>query len=306
MGNIKYMNQTTLLQGRLGNQLFIYAFARAISLASGAKCVLSEASLTSKHITNRLDCFVLSSDVQFVPQHHLSFFQKLGLSIYARLISPKERMTRFELEQKYRTLLSHMGLFLCEDGYIQPPKAEVYAKKDMLNIGYMQSEKYFAPYKKQILDELTFRPEIKVSCKALADVITSATEATCLHVRLGDYVKNPLHGVADAAYYRRALDHLKQLKPDATIFVFSDNIDLVRQELNLDASVHYIPSNVDDQQTMYLGSLCHNFVISNSSFSWWMQYLSRRDDRLVLAPSRWYARPCPCDIYQDFWTIEEV
>lgn len=296
----------TLLQGRLGNQLFIYAFARAISLASGSKCVLSEAPLKAKHITNRLDCFVLSPDVQFVPEHHLSFLQKLGLSLYARLQSSNKRMARFSLELKYKKLFSRMGLFLCEDGYIQPPTAEEYAKRDMLNIGYVQSEKYFLPYRDQILSELTFRPEIMASCKALADEITGAIEPTCLHVRLGDYVKNPLHGVADAVYYHRALAHLKELKPNATIFVFSDNIDLVRHELNLDASVHYIPSDVDELQTMYLGSLCHNFVISNSSFSWWMQYLSRRDDRLVLAPSRWYARPCPCDIYQDFWTIEEV
>lgn len=29
------MNQTTLLQGRLGNQMFIYAYARALSLRTG-------------------------------------------------------------------------------------------------------------------------------------------------------------------------------------------------------------------------------------------------------------------------------
>lgn len=57
---------------------------------------------------------------------------------------------------------------------------------------------------------------------------------------------------------------------------------------------------------MYLGSLCKNFIIPNSGFSWWMQYLFNKEDRLVIAPSRWYAKECRCDIYQDFWKILDV
>lgn len=296
------MNQTTLLQGRLGNQMFIYAYARALSLRTGGSCVLSESSLKSHNITNRLDCFNLSEDVKFIPSHELSFFQKMGLRFHARFVATvNDRITRHNLEKKYRSLFSFCNLFMCEDGYIPAPQ-----EQDLLSIGYMQSEKFFADHKQTILNEFTFKEDLKDSVKVLAEEITSSMEATCLHVRLGDYVKNPLHGVADAAYYQRALKTLFKHHPNATIFVFSDNIELVKKELNLPESVHCIPAEVDEQQTMYLGSLCKNFVISNSSFSWWMQYLSRYDDKLVIAPSRWYARPCPCDIYLDNWIIEEV
>lgn len=296
------MNQTTLLQGRLGNQMFIYAYARALSLRTGGSCVLSESSLKSHNITNRLDCFNLSEDVKFIPSHELSFLQKMGLRFHARVVSTvNDRIERHNLEKKYRSLFSFYNLFMCEDGYIPAPN-----QQNLLSIGYMQSERFFADHKQTILKEFTFKQGLKDSVKALSDEITSSTEATCLHVRLGDYVKNPLHGVADVAYYQRALKTLFKHRPNATIFVFSDNIELVKKELNLPETVHCIPAEVDEQQTMYLGSLCKNFVISNSSFSWWMQYLSRYDDKLVIAPSRWYARPCPCDIYLDNWIIEEV
>lgn len=296
------MNQTTLLQGRLGNQMFIYAYARALSLRTGGQCVLSESSLKSRNITNRLDCFNTSDDVIFISSHKLSFLQKMGLRFHARFVATvNNRIKRYNLERKYRSLFSFCDLFLCEDGYIPVPN-----QKNILSIGYMQSEEYFADYKHTILNEFTFKEGLKASCKELAMEIIDATEPTCLHVRLGDYVKNPLHGVADSSYYLRAINTLYKCRPNATLFVFSDNIDLVKQSLSLPQTVHCIPANVDEQQTMYLGSLCKNFVISNSSFSWWMQYLSRYEDKLVIAPSRWYARPCPCDIYMDNWILEEV
>lgn len=298
------MNQSTLLQGRLGNQMFIYAYARALSLRIGGSCVLSEASLASHNITNRLGCFKLSPNVEFVKETPLNLLQHIGISFHARYVGNKARMEQHRLEQMCRKLFLSLGLFMCEDGYIEPVPAST--KRNILNIGYFQSEKYFEKYKNIILDDLTFKDSIKKSCKDWADKIKSATEPTCLHVRLGDYVKNPLHGVADASYYRMALSELKKQKPNATIFVFSDNIEVVQKELRLVDAVNYIPSDFNDQQTMYLGSLCQNFVISNSSFSWWMQYLSRKEDRLVLAPSRWYAKPCPCDIYQDNWQLIEI
>ena len=95
----------TLLQGRLGNQLFEYAFARSLSLSLGQKCVFSEAPLRARNISNRLDCFVLSPDVKFVTNHKLTFCQRLALSFYSRCIEGKSRMQKYTLEQKYRNIL---------------------------------------------------------------------------------------------------------------------------------------------------------------------------------------------------------
>ena len=193
---------------------------------------------------------------------------------------------------------------MCHDGYLNI-LSEVRKKNTLCN-GYFQSEKFFYKYRGIILNDLTFSDSVKSSCYSYSEIIKRSFNPICLHIRLGDYVKHSFHGVADINYYVKAIKKIRELKPNSTLFVFSDNIELVKGQLHNISNLIYIPSELSDHQTMYLGSLCDDFIISNSSFSWWMQYLSNKDDRIVIAPSRWYAKPCPCEIYQDNWFLIEV
>ena len=55
-----------------------------------------------------------------------------------------------------------------------------------------------------------------------------------------------------------------------------------------------------------LMSKCKHFILSNSSFSWWAQYLSDSKEKIVVAPSRWYTSGEKTDIYQDSWNLLEI
>ena len=289
------MGEITLaLRGRLGNQMFEYAFAKALSLKYGCKLVIS-----TFWDTNRLACFP-NIKCNVVSNSNVNFLQKIGLYIYAKLTNGKTRMEKFAVEKRYQRFFTALGLILCENGFLNFSPA----RKNNLLIGFFQSAKYFAEYKTQILADFRFDTEnMPADVLKIRDEI-SACSSVCVHIRLGDYVKHPLHGVCTLNYYLRAMEEIQKKSSNQHFFIFSDNIDLVKESIgNYKAEITYIPSSFTDVESMYLGSQCKNFILSNSSFSWWKCYLSGNENKIVFAPDKWFKKPCPCDIYLDSWNL---
>lgn len=172
-------------------------------------------------------------------------------------------------------------------------------------VGWRQSEKFFEERSEEIRD--LFGPT--------EDFITKATQAfpeliskrvCAINVRRGDYLNFPdRHPVVTKEYILKAVDSLKQ-KPDH-IFVLSDDLDWCKDNLSDLPNVKFIDWYEADG--LWLLSLCHDFIISNSTFSWWGAFLSHKADKQIIAPSTWFGPAVlqmgdtPEDIYGDDWTI---
>jgi hypothetical protein len=137
--------------------------------------------------------------------------------------------------------------------------------------GYFQSEKYFSHCEKKIRRLFTFKDEHPL------------IHAVAVHVRRGDYLRQPEHHpVQLMSYYREAMDKFKGQR----FIIFSDDIDWCKTQ----AWGHevYFSEGKSETQDLNIMSRCENFIISNSSYSYWGAWLSDNEDKTVIAPKGWF------------------
>ncbi len=117
-------------------------------------------------------------------------------------------------------------------------------------------------------------------------------QAVSIHVRRGDYVSEKhwksLGCICQRSYYLMALSEIERKVNQPHYYVFSEDLDWVREHLPL-TSATFVDWNKgeDSWQDMMLMSCCHHHIICNSTFSWWGAWLNPLSDKIVVAPKRW-------------------
>lgn len=149
-------------------------------------------------------------------------------------------------------------------------------------IGFFQSEKYFKNIEREIRSDFTFDKEISVPCE---EMISNLNSPVALHVRRTDYLTNPNHNSLSLNYYESAL---QQFASDREVVVFSDDPNWCKEQEIFSNDRFLISENEDNRVDLCLMSLCNDFIIANSSFSWWGAWLSSNEDKIVTCPSRWF------------------
>jgi hypothetical protein len=184
--------------------------------------------------------------------------------------------------------------------------------------GYFQTEKYFKHCKDAVRKEFTFKnKELYSKLKEILNSISSNPKVA-IHIRRGDYVgMQQIHSLCSPEYYDRGLDYIKnKLNLNIDVVVFSDDISWCKSNLNALASKYTLiydqetESEVNyhqhQEQSLMLMTLCDHFVIANSSFSWWGSWMSCNENKITVAPSKWYGNKNfeeYKDIYCDEWVL---
>lgn len=297
------------LMGRLGNQMFIYAFARSLQLKRGN---VDELVLNSSPDTNRLVNLSTGEFLSKTLPCHLSLENKTlwqyFLEIYyGRSAMGKSPRELYDFEKRHQILFIRNGLYFCRNGYL--PIFKSLPEKKIKNIfcnGFFQCEKYFHEYADELKQELMPK-SISTEVMELSNKLLN-NHAVCVFIRLGDYVRHPIHGVCKMDYYVRAMQLLKnKLGRETLYYISSEAPEMVRGLPEFkDFNMILEPKGLQDFETLYLTNQCTHFILSNSSFSWWGYYLSKQQYErrgLVIAPDRWFNTDIPCDIYQSEWIL---
>lgn len=301
------------LAGGLGNQMFLYAFARALALRTGEEVTLLDRqdwkSGAPAHTHCALNALRISPQVHIradaaFAKHHLPLQNTLKVLMIRREQKGGMMAQNWKpFEEKMAPMLNALGLHFVTDGYIPCRRGKgFHFPLDLLAWGYFQSEAYFADHKEVIRAEL--RP-VNAPDPDRAAAIGAAKCPVCLHLRRGDY-QNPENAalqVCTPAYYARCCALVKEQWPEATLFVFSDDILWAQDHLDTAGlpAVYLTPGSAAGD--LALMQLCRHFIISNSTYSWWAQYLGDAPDKQVYAPDRWYANGKESELYLPGWTL---
>jgi len=109
-----------------------------------------------------------------------------------------------------------------------------------------------------------------------------------IHVRFFDAPDDNGTNNTPHAYYSRAVKQMRILVPGAHYYVFSDRPEAAQTCIPLpDDRVTYVSHNNGDENAyadLWLMSLCDNFIIANSTFSWWGAWLAQNKNKIIIAP----------------------
>jgi len=253
--------------GGIGNQMFQYAFGRHLAIRNQSQLFLDISAINQPpegmyydHRYFLLDNFNI--DWKIAELNNLK----------------KEDHYIYQLENKF-----------CFDPYKLELKGNLFLK------GYWQSPLYFSDIKSIILKDFMLKKELEGPNREIANIIIQS-DSVSIHIRRGDYVKNDLwhktFGVCPIDYYKKAINKILEQIKSPVFFIFSDDIEWAKQNLNFIDFPTYFMSNNDPEfnshNDLALMSLCKHNIIANSTFSWWAAYLNENPHKVVIAPNRWF------------------
>jgi len=156
--------------------------------------------------------------------------------------------------------------------------------------GYYQTEKYFSEYREYVMSVFTFKPAIAEAGDNYIQTIRNSNKGfkiASIHVRRGDYTGLPNHHpTCNKEYYDSAISLLKEKTDSIKFVIFSDDPNWCREEFK---GEDFIISDLGNAYyEMCAMSLCDHHIIANSSFSWWGAWLNKSENKIVIAPSRWF------------------
>jgi len=262
-----------IVKGGLGNQLFIYAAARALALRTGRALYLdTRRGYTSDGYgrSYRLDRFRIVAEV--MPE--------------AWRLAPTLRHPRHKIIRAFNKLLPRNARAYLAERHNQPPVqlTELQPQPERVTLlGYWQNEKYFADFAANIRAELVLPTPADEKNQTLGDRF-AAGESVFIHFRRVRY-----QNLLGRDYYQPAIDEIVKRVRQPVFVLFGDDLDWPKQNLDFrGAAVEWVTHNSGDELAdLWLMSRCRHAVVANSSFSWWGAWLGdATPGRLVFAPAQ--------------------
>lgn len=260
----------------LGNQMFIYAAARALAdrLGGTLYCDTSRYAVTMRADRPlELAAFGIAwTEVQLPPYPLQGGMQRLAS--WLRLTEePFRGVPSLHFDEGFDAAFNQI------DG-------------SCALFGHFQSWRYFAGHETVIRESFDIDRLATPRIAPIEAEIAAAELPVAVHIRRGDYTRSAKRiaklGMLSRPYYDLARALLERVTgPSPTYFLFSDEPEVAAKELAGWSNLRPV-SGFSALEEFRLMASCRHFIIANSTFSWWAAWLGRADDKQVLAPRQWF------------------
>lgn len=294
-----------LLTGRLGNQLFQYAFAKRIQQLYGGQIYLNIYDLEHRSgKRKKVSDHKFEYDMKDFKLNKDVILEDVKLPWYADLGNLIIKVIKKTVPKLYfNTMASHGYLLWQRPDYIDIPKL---TSDSVFIHGYWQDIRYLSGVENELREWI--KPEIEGFDNEICR-ISRKKDSVCISIRGGNYlnpkIKKDLF-VCNREYFINAIKKMDGFIKNPTYIIFSDDLKWVKEYIQLekefpDKEFIYEGGNNNVAEKIYMMSLCSNFIISNSSFSWWAQFLSANDNKIVIAPDAWFTNGSRNGLYMKDW-----
>ena len=247
------------IEGRLGNQLFEYAFAYKVSRHVHAMLLIDN-----------------------VKEYYLPKYFKLDRT-YHRIDKIPYLRTQYRKRVAQLQVANTIDLTDCT---LNPMDVTKKLQDNAYYRGFFQSAMFFEPIDVRKLFSLR-KVYKRLFLEKYEDEFANK-KTIVAHVRRGDYLT---HGasigskIADVslpkAYYDACFRQIKDIE-NYQIYFIGDDMEYAKDIGKKYINVKYVhESEIIDFQLLMNADIC---IISNSTFAWWGAYLNRKNSKEVLAP----------------------
>lgn len=301
-------------EGGLGNQMFQYAFGRYIEELFKENVYFDISKYKFENNETRefeLFSFNICKEWKQLPLKR-NRISRLGIQyiLYCIITAPYVKLNSYRIkinkdtlfDSTYQNLINSIGFYRVHFGPYATPQKSLFKIKTVR--GHWFWPEMVKKMDKTIRKELRVIKPISEDNQFFLDKINS-TNSVGVHIRRGDYVTLGLV-VCDINYYIKCIYKMKSLVADPTFFIFSDDIQWVKDNLKIEnTNLVFIDNNNTSPDDMRLLYSCNHFIMSNSTFSWWGAYLGSHPQKIVIVPEFWSIQKKRSKLILDEWIVEQ-
>lgn len=278
------------LAGGLGNQLFMYAFNRAMAQRNGVPLKLDVVGGFIRDRTYRRTHLL---DLILPPA--------LPASRWESRLFPLGRLLR-KLERKLNALLPLDRRYYVEERTLafDPEIKRLKITRPTIFNGYWQAPQYFEDMQPTMAELIQWPENLTAPLADELAGIRGANNPVCLAIRRYEEVPKPKHPILQLDYFERAMARMETLVDAPHYFVFAQNMDWAKQNIRSRHPVTFAREkdlHTGVIQDLYLMTHCRHFILSNSSLHWWAAWLAPSCGK-VIAPEQGWPNP---DLLLDDW-----